>query len=625
MYLDLVTFNLSILVKGFCFVLFAVIVMLLIPTNFILANSNVNKDVFETLYSKRASRLSHSSKSSNDSIRGADDRTPTLNKPNPYSINDRPSHAPVATNKYDSSSKNSHNFDNGKLSSNRSEKSKQREYLFGSTFNQTYKDEPEKENIYTNANPTNSDRFKTITINNLRRSFRESFLDSTKPAKGREHQQLWFIDANDDKQQSKQFDSNNNSFKQSTKIIDNATNPYENRHRFKVKRNETFRVDNDESPLRLKPTTALERNETFRVNRKQSPVGARERLRAPSVDSNNSYSLTTNKVIPVAVTSPYNSLNDIDDNNRSATFTRKNRFTQKNYKYNHFDENEDDYNVIEQNLEYFNNKCSSPEFSSHRENLPLRHDKYINYIAKPNKMLIELKSIDKPSYYGYNYATRDPFEKRSIPERQSFHDFNNDTVERSRAHRSYASLRSKLEQTGSNLRHKPISNSYDEVDGSTDNLAKPYKMCSNKPSEAWRRISTRQFNNNDSDTENRSFVPYRNKFDSYDRPKSNNNCNRTTININYNYNMNAPNKKYPSTEMKSNNEYEIPTPMNKSTSAIKSNGSKDKSNKNRSVNFPSVECEVRLISPNYDTKPRRKEKPRIYSWKSKPSNDKVHL
>lgn len=596
---------------------------LLILNNFTLVNNNVNKDVFETFYSKRASKSSHSSKSSNDSICGADETTPTLNKPNPYSANGRPPHTPATIYKYNSPAKNSLNFYIGKLSSDRSKNSKPRHYLFGSTYDQTNEDEPEKENIYTNADPTNSDRFKTITINNLRRSFRESFLDSTKPAKGREHQQLWFIDANDDKQQSKQFESNNNSFKQSTKTIDNATDPYENRHRINVKRNETFRIDNVESPLRSKPTTALDRRQTFRVNREQSPARARERLRTPPADSNNSYSLTTNKVIPVAVTSPYNSLNDIGDNKRSATFTRRNRFTEQCYKHNHFDANEDDDNVIEQCPEYVDDKRASHEFSSSRDNSPLGHDKHINYNAKPNKMLIEFKSTDKPSY-GYSYAARDPFENRSFPDRQSFHDFNNDTIDRPRANRSYASLRSKLEQAGPNLRSKPISNSYrNDVDGSTDNLANPYKMCSNKPNEAWRQISTRQFNNNDSKTENRSFVPYRNKFD---QPKSNNNCNRTTININYNYNMNAPSKKDPPIEMKPDyfNEYDIPMPVNKSMSAIKSNSGKDKSNKNRSVKFPSVECEVRLISPNYDTKPRRKE-----SWKSKPSNDwsfnKVHL
>lgn len=569
--------------------MFVAIFTLLILANFTLANNNVNKDVFETFYSKRASRSSHSSKSSNDSIRGADDTTPTLNKPNPYSINDRPAHVPATIYKHDSPARNSLNFDNGKLSCNSSEKSKPREYLFGSTFNQTNENEPENENIYTNANPKNSDRFKTITINNLRRSFRESFLDSTKPAKGREHQQLWFIDANVDKQKSKQFESNNNLFKQSKKIIDSTNDPYGIPHS-KVKRNDTFRVDNDESALCSRPTTELDHRETFHLNREQLPVRAHERLRTPSADSNNSYSLIANKVIPVAVTSPYNSLNDIDDN------------------------------VIEQSLEYFDDKHSSQEFPSSRDNLPYKH---INYNTKPNKMLIEFMSTDRPSY-GYNYGTRDPFVKRSITERQSFHDFSNDTVDRPRTHRSYASLRSKFEQPGSSLRRKPTSNSYNEVDGSTNNLAKTYNMCSNEPTEAWQRISTRQFNKNDSETENRSFVPYRNKFDTYDRPKSSNNRNRTTININYNYDMNTSSKKEPSIEMKPNNEYDM-TQVNKSTSTIKSNIGKDKSNKNRSVNFPSVECEIRLISPNYDTKPKRKE-----SRKSKPSNDvwtfnKVHL
>lgn len=596
----------------------------------------MNKDVFETFYLKRTSKSSHSSKSSNDSIRGADDPTPTLNKPNStsmYLTNDK-RQPTQPTNKFNFPVKNL-NFNNGKSASIRSEKSKPRQYLFGSTFDKTHKDEPEKENIYNNVDQKNPDRFKTITINSLRRSFRDTFLDTTKPAKGREHQQLWFIDANDIKKTPKPLETttnNNHSFQQhTTKIqnndITNGTDPFaiENRKRATVKRNETFRIDNNDTnvPKRSNGITALGRRETFRVNGEQSPIRSRERLRSPSIDSNNSYTLAANKVIPVGITSPYNSLNDIDDNRKLNGNSR--RITQRNYNiYNRFDD--DNANDIDDNDDgpndsnYFDNKQKELPSPHSRDTSPLKYDRHRPSSAT-NKTLIEIKSPDNSSYL-YNYTTKDPFESRSIPERQSFHDFNNDSLNRPRAHRSYASLRTKPDASAYQ-RRKPSLNSYDEIDEPAD----PYKTWTKPQAEAWRSITSRQFNN-DSDTENRSFVPYRNNFNRKPTITTPNNCNRTTININYNYNMSPTAARRKESLDPNNMEYINRTinsqPVNKSTSAIKSNCGKDKSNKNRSVNFPSVECEVRLISPNYDTKPRRKE-----SWKAKPTNDwtfnKVHL
>lgn len=596
-----------------------------------LAN-NVNRDVFETFYLKRPSKSSHSSKSSNDSIRGADDLAPSHVRSSLI---------------LPSNSKSQSHF-GGKSSSIRSDKFKPRQYLFGSTFDRKAKDEPEKENIYknnhrnnnnnnnnnfnttNNHNNNNSDRFKTITINSLRRSFRDSFLDSTKPAKGREHQQLWFIDVNDKREKTPTKSRENQEKLSKTSNwhpindFNDEDDKYDGGGRRRVKRNETFRVDNNgiENERR---NTSLSRHETFRVNKDRSPLPPP--LRSPSVESNGSSTMNSirapikasanRKMVPIAVTAPYSASNDADYPS-SSLLNRKHFGGLKNTDHNRY--NDSDHEDSAPNYRH------DDEVSNSRDHSPIRFNKSHQFAPRTNSTTKTIIEIKAPQNDEYNYTSRDPFESRSIPERQSFNDFNT-TFDRPSANRSYASLRTKFEQSGQHNRPKFSNKSYDTVDTREGNDIDLYIPSRPKPTEPWRNISSRQLSDN---TTNRSFVPYRSNIDRYDDQKftpKTTNSNRTTINIDYNYRTNPtssrqsydPTKNVQRTEQPQRHAFSIPLTTDKAPPAIKT-----KPNKNRSVKFPSVEAEVRLISPNYDTKPRRKE-----SWKSKPANDwtfnKVHL
>lgn len=198
------------------------------------------------------------------------------------------------------------------------------------------------------------------------------------------------------------------------------------------------------------------------------------------------------------------------------------------------------------------------------------------------------------------------------------------TFDRIRGNRSFASLRTKLEQTGQNKRRNLNSSTYDPVDEINDNLNDFYAKSPSKLTQPWGNISSRQFSK-DVDSENRSFVPYNNSYKNFDTQnptQKSNNYNRTTISINHDPKPKENfNPRY--IQQSQRHAFSIPLTGQKSLPVIKPKS--NKSRENRSVNFgPSVECEVRLISPNYDIKPRRKE-----SWKSKPANDwtfnKVHF
>lgn len=619
----------------------------------------MNKDVFETFYLKRSSKSSHSSKSSNDSNRYADDMAasspqPSHTKPNAFLT---------------SNSKMYSNFNGGGGSplSIRSEKSRPRQYIFGSTYDRkAAKDEPEKENIFksnhytntntnhrisgsnsmndeTNSNIDDTDRFKTITINHLRRSFRDSFMDSAKPAKGREHQQLWFIDVNDKREKSEKsvvesndgFQEPNKAQYRQPKICDDDDDDgvgsddggyddhvdvvkYGRSGVHRVKRNETFRIDSKSVGNNGK-NTAISRRETFRINNNQSPPPSS--IRSPehygtSIENDH---LTNVSRKPIAVTAPYSASNDADYHHH-----RSPSLLSREYQI-------DNSNSIDRNRRYRSDN-HEPSLSHSNEG---RHSSLLDRYDRPGsttKTVIKIKppSEDDDSIYnGFTSQKRDLFENRAKLERQSFNEFNS-TFDRNRENRSFASLRTKLEKTagGLNNRFKFNSNTFDAGNSNVNNLESttpPYRYS--RPPEAPRPFSE---NNNTTTTTNRSsFVPYRssnnNINDRYDdqrkfvTPNSTINSNRTTISIDY-----KPKRNNESAAIKNSQPHQhtfsIPLTAPKSPLAVK-----PKSNKGgRSVNFPSVECEVRLISPNGDIKPRRRE-----SWKSKPANDwtfnKVHL
>lgn len=621
----------------------------------------MNRDVFEPLYQKRQSKSSRSSKSSTDSYRLADDSaeiTPTQShhqfdsstyrkaksKPSILTkfIDEKPTTKTAANGDVDSFQPNS---------SMRSEKSKPRPYLFGATFGRSSinKIDSEKENIRAEKDK-NDDRFKTVTVNSLRRSFRDSFLETSKPAKGREHQPIWFIDVKDENEK---------------KIGEPKRS---------IGRHDTFRVEKDSVST---PSNPIGRRETFRINGREyipsSAGNSLEHKRSPSADSNNSARrsmgpirvdiLNTSigsdrpgKMVPVAVTAPYSALNDIAEQSNKYSGTRayehgsprtdsrtnsRNRIQNPSYdSYEEDPRRPTSTSYTPRKLNY----SSSPDDHSYRPN-ERRSATY-----SPNRKLAMDPSIDRSSRDSPD-AIQTITTNRSVPEnkfisaRQSFRDLNL-VPERSVAPRPtyrIGSFRSVHDP-------KPKYFGNDEPDtGGRKNSTNGANALDRKDwaHQSWRNISSRAFSrdvDNDDEPQNRSFVPYyKYNNDRPDEPSNgkipNQNNNRTTININYNYNL-SPTKSH-----SNNNNNQSPTPSSVQLTndynnetilkryrepnempvpTLKATKPKEKSSKNRSVNFPSVEYEVRLISPNYDTKPRRKD-----SWKSKPSTDwtfnKVHL
>lgn len=600
----------------------------------LLAN-NVNKDVFETFYLKRSSKSSHSSKSSNDSNRYADDMaSPPHTKPNAFLT---------------SNSKVYSNFNGNSPLSIRSDKCRPSQYIFGSTYDRkaTKEHEPEKENIFKrnhytgtsaiantptignrssgpnsmsdeiNSNIDDTDRFKTITINHLRRSFRDSFMDSAKPAKGREHQQLWFIDVNDKREKSATVEShdgfqepNRAQYRQPKNCDDDDDVDVDNgdidvvqygrsggSHR--VKRNETFRIDSKSVGHNGKNTT-ISRRETFRINKNQSPENH------SSILIENDHLPNTNKK-PIAVTAPYSASNDTADYpHRSPSISSR------EYQIG----NANGIDRSRYRLDY------EPSLSQSNGG---RHSSLLDRYDRPGsttKTVIKIKpprkDEDEGIYDGFTSQKRDVFENRSKLERQSFNDLNS-SFDRGRENRSFASLRTKLEKTGLSNRFKFNTNTSDDSSVNNFESPAPYRY---RPPEA----ASRPFSENTNTTNRSSFVPYRSgssNIDRYDNrklqtPNTTINSNRTTISIDYKPKRNNEttiNNSQPTHQ----HTFSIPLTAPKSPMAVK-----PKSNKGRSVNFPSVECEVRLISPNGDIKSRRKE-----PWKSKPANDwtfnKVHF
>lgn len=540
-------------------------------------------------------------------------------------------------------------------SSIRSEKSKPRPYLFGATFGRSSsnKIDSEKENVHANGGK-DDDRFKTITVNSLRQSFRDSFLETSKPAKGREHQPIWFIDVKDEKDKKKSEPK-----------------------RPSIGRHDTFRVEKESISS---PSSGLSRKETFRINGREyipsSTGNSLEHKRSPSVDSNHSArrslgpirvdilnasigSDRSGRMVPVGVAAPYSALNDILDQSHKHSASRPNdhysprtesQLSSRNRNHNSaYDSYEEDSHrpkptaYVPRKLNY----SSSPDERSYYPN-ERRSATY-----SPSRKFAVDSSADRPSRDSpdaIQIKNRPVPENKFISARQSFRDLNLGP-ERSTAQRPTYKIGSF--RSVHDTKPKPSGT---KLFGDNDQDISDRQYPSKSPNDldrndwahqSWRNISSRAFNrdiDNSDEPENRSFVPYYNynKYSDRQNDPSNtntnqnhNNKNRTTININYNYNL-SPTKPINHTSIPSNaltNDYNNETILKRRTEPIETPLSppkpmkqKEKPSKNRSVNFPSVEYEVRLISPNYDTKPRRKD-----TWKSKPSSahdwtfNKVHL
>ena len=216
-------------------------------------------------------------------------------------------------------------------------KDKPPEYLFG-----TLERPARKTKLSQNPKKLNEDKFRTITIKDVRRSFREAYLkDDDKPEK--QFQPLWFIDVNktDEELQNHRDNSEENleAAKRATYI--DATTPPAVPSRpaaAAVSRKETFRITrnkfNEPQDDYVKPVkgTSLSRKETFKIER---PETSRIRyyrgddtdfpyksnkinvvLKSPLVDRRG-------KVVPIGIATPYNLLGECDENSLRRRGTDK--------------------------------------------------------------------------------------------------------------------------------------------------------------------------------------------------------------------------------------------------------------------------------------------------------------
>lgn len=215
-----------------------------------------------------------------------------------------------------------------------SHSSKPREYLFGTT------ERPATKNKEKNKeNSDMDDRFKTITLKDVRRSFRDKYMKNDNRAET-QHQPLWFVDVINDKRSAKSRERSDeesperdNSYTRSMYMEFDAPkrrNGVSRKDTFKVIRNDSNYIEEEANYRRpTSGSSSLKRRETFKVDdpiqirfvsADSKPISTQERnrrnLEAIRVDLNAvGDHRTTTKMVPVGIATPYSStLRDNDEN-----------------------------------------------------------------------------------------------------------------------------------------------------------------------------------------------------------------------------------------------------------------------------------------------------------------------
>lgn len=186
------------------------------------------------------------------------------------------------------------------LSTKRSN-TKPREYLFG-TLERPIKPTAE------------DDKFKTITLKDVRRSFRESYMKTDNRAE-KQHQPLWFVDVNE--QQPKEIatqddDLDKESYTKTMYMEFDVPNK-----RKPVSRKETFKITEE------MPRPSIKRRETFKIDDPIQVSFITDTYKRPSQSSArnadairvelNSVTDRSGKIVPIGIATPYNSQNDRED------------------------------------------------------------------------------------------------------------------------------------------------------------------------------------------------------------------------------------------------------------------------------------------------------------------------
>lgn len=282
-----------------------------------------------------------------------------------------------------------------------SNSTKPREYLFGTIERPvTKRKETNKENKETD------DRFKTITLKDVRRSFRDKYMKNDNRAET-QHQPLWFVDVNDKRQAKAQDHSDEESLADRDSSYTRSMymefdppkrrNAVSRKDTFKVIRNDSNYVEEEEYHRRpATGSSSLRRRETFKVDdpiqvrfvsTDSKPISAQERnrrnLEAIRVDLNAVTDHRETKMVPVGIATPYSSQKDNDD----SGYGGRKRFSSRQRDEQTTDEPDGRY-VFGQTM----TKKKSPDRGAWTRN-PHEHQ---SSVRKENRSSDILETIKKP-------------------------------------------------------------------------------------------------------------------------------------------------------------------------------------------------------------------------------------
>lgn len=257
-----------------------------------------------------------------------------------------------------------------------------------------------------------NDRFKTITLNSARKSFKNNYLNHTNTDKT--HQPSWFVDV---------VPSSNNNEQFTTRRKYSISNDEEKPLKSSLRRKETFKVEKEPSSLSRdlelsNNRTSLNRKHTFRIETPsedrettsssqsityspdKSSISRRSRrtLEPIRVEIQSSISERTGKSIPVGVTAPYRRLpNDTTDN---SSLTNKNQYPSQSSKVSEKVSSYNALNDIRENLAQLGRRQRYQSPSRHTSSAAATQtDYYQRSINNNNRSNITDQSTSDPQKY----------------------------------------------------------------------------------------------------------------------------------------------------------------------------------------------------------------------------------
>lgn len=295
---------------------------------------------------------------------------------------------------------------------------KPREYLFG-----TIERPATKKKEINKGNNEADDRFKTITLKDVRRSFRDNYMKNDNRAET-QHQPLWFVDVKEKRPSKPQDHSDDESLPDRDSSYTRSMymefdppkrrNAVSRKDTFKVIRNDSNYMEEEDYHRRpAAGSSSLRRRETFKVDdpiqvrfvsTDSKPISAQERnrqnLEAIRVDLNAVSDHRGTKLVPVGIATPYSSLKDNDENKYGG----RKRFSSRQRDEHTTDEHDGRY-VFGQTM----TKKKSPDRGTWTRN---PHD-HSSSARKENRSSDILETIKKPidslrSRWDFSLRKHDP-------------------------------------------------------------------------------------------------------------------------------------------------------------------------------------------------------------------------